>query len=75
MAAVVPDSARSERRCANPPAAALLTGQAVRELAPARERLRLVCSLFWSAWTVWNVVQEIAINGGLRGVGRDDLCR
>lgn len=26
-------------------------------------------------WTVWNVVQENAIKGGLRGVGRDDLGR
>ena len=26
-------------------------------------------------WTVWNVVQENAIKGGLRGIGRDDLGR
>ena len=26
-------------------------------------------------WTTWNVVQENAIKGGLRGVGRDDLGR
>ncbi|EPE96987.1 Phosphoribosylamine-glycine ligase [Rhizobium grahamii CCGE 502] len=26
-------------------------------------------------WTVWNVVQENAIKGGLRGVGRDDVGR
>ena len=26
-------------------------------------------------WTVWNVAQENAIRGGLRGVGRDDLGR
>ncbi|MBP1848374.1 hypothetical protein J2046_006665 [Rhizobium petrolearium] len=26
-------------------------------------------------WTVWNVVQENAIKGGIRGVGRDDLGR
>ena len=26
-------------------------------------------------WTVWNVVQENAIKGGLRGVGHDDLGR
>ncbi|SCB38956.1 DUF932 domain-containing protein [Rhizobium hainanense] len=26
-------------------------------------------------WTVWNVTQENAIRGGLRGVGRDDLGR
>ncbi|EJC71330.1 hypothetical protein Rleg5DRAFT_7184 [Rhizobium leguminosarum bv. viciae WSM1455] len=45
----VPGSARCERRSANPPAATLLTGQAVRELAPARTRLRLVCSLFGGA--------------------------
>lgn len=51
--AVVPGSARSERRDANPPAAALLTGQAVRELAPARTRLCLVCSLFGGAPLPW----------------------
>jgi hypothetical protein len=44
-----PASARCERRSANPPAATLLTGQAVRELAPARTRLCLVCSLFGGA--------------------------
>ncbi|MBB3646720.1 hypothetical protein FHX14_002917 [Rhizobium sp. BK619] len=26
-------------------------------------------------WTVWNVVQENAVKGGLRGIGRDDLGR
>lgn len=26
-------------------------------------------------WTVWNVVQENAVKGGLRGVGHDDLGR
>lgn len=26
-------------------------------------------------WTVWNVVQENAIRGGLKGVGRDDIGR
>lgn len=26
-------------------------------------------------WTVWNVVQEHSLKGGLRGIGRDDLGR
>ncbi|WP_064697385.1 DUF932 domain-containing protein [Rhizobium aegyptiacum] len=26
-------------------------------------------------WTIWNVVQENAVKGGLRGIGRDDLGR
>jgi len=26
-------------------------------------------------WTVWNVVQENAVKGGLRGIGHDDLGR
>lgn len=26
-------------------------------------------------WTVWNVVQENAVKGGLRGISRDDLGR
>lgn len=54
--AVGPGFRLFRRRFAKPPAAALLTGQAVRERAPAQERLRLVCSLFggvplsWQAW-------------------------